>query len=349
MTSPKKLYASIDVGTNSALLLIAKFGYYEGADGETRSRLEPTLEKLESVRMGEDLRADSEQITVSETVAGRLETAMLKFRQVIHNLGANLLSVTFTEALRKADNQTEVLEKAQHIFRLQGIKPMILSGAEEAYGSWLGISHYYDRQDFASLDIGAGSTEISTHQDRISIPVGALRISKEYGPIPNDSIRDWLLGQTEELEWRRYQDRPLYLCGGTATALAALNLKLTHWDGSAVESYPVDSPLLQRTVSRLSNLSKDVRDRLPGLDKGRGDLIVPGLKILEIYLEKVHPEVCRVTNLGLRYGMLVHKLSEQGLIQLAEPPAQVDWDEIPIVEETKKKSRKKRTKKNPEE
>lgn len=346
MTNPKKLYASIDVGTNSALLLIAKFGYYKDADGETQSRLEPTLEKLESLRMGEDLGGESGQITLGQSTLSRLETALLKFRQVIHNLGAQLLSVTFTEALRKADNQLEVLEKVQHIFRLQGIKPLILSGAEEAYGSWLGISHYYDRQDFASLDIGAGSTEISTHQDRISLSIGAMRISKEYGPIPNDSIRDWLLGQTEEIEWRRYKDRPLYLCGGTATALAALNLKLTHWDGSAVESYPVDSPLLQRSISRLSDLSKDVRDGLPGLDKGRGDLIVPGLKILEIYLEKIHPEVCRVTNLGLRYGMLVHKLCEQGLIQLPEPPERIDWDEVPWIEETTKKSRKKRTKKS---
>lgn len=315
MQSPNKLYASIDVGTNSALLLIAKVGHETLADEGTRARLEPCLEKLYSVRLGEDLKADSEEISVGADAKRRLLDAMYSFRQVIHNLGAEVLAITFTEALRKAVNQAEILEEVNQVFELHQVQAKLLTGPEEAFGSWLGIAHYYNRLEFVSLDIGAGSTELSTREDRISIPVGALRIFKESGPIPGDSIRDWLLGQTEEVPWDTYKGLPIYLCGGTATALAALNLKLDTWDGQAVESYPVDFHLVQRTTMRLADLSSDVRNGLPGLDKGRGDLIIPGLRILEVYIEKINPEVCRVTNLGLRYGIMVQALSERGILE----------------------------------
>lgn len=309
------LYASIDVGTNSALLLIAQVQSETLADESTRPRLEPKLEKLYSVRLGEDLKADTQEIEVSESTYQRLKEAMVSFRQVIHNLGAELLAVTFTEALRKAGNRSEILDRVNQIFELHQVEAKLLSGPEEAFGSWLGIAHYYNRLEFVSLDIGAGSTELSTREDRISIPVGALRISQEFGPIPSDQIRDWILGQTEEVPWDTYKQLPVYLCGGTATALAALNLKLETWDGTAVEAYPVDHSLLQRTTMRLSDLSADVRNALPGLDKGRGELIIPGLRILEVYLEKITPEVCRVTNLGLRYGILVQILSQREILE----------------------------------
>lgn len=77
----------------------------------------------------------------------------------------------------------------------------------------------------------------------------------------------------------------------------------------------MDHSLLQRTTMRLSDLSADVRNALPGLDKGRGELIIPGLRILEVYLEKITPEVCRVTNLGLRYGILVQILSQREILE----------------------------------
>ncbi len=326
-----EIYASIDVGTNSALLLIAKIekhivspemqsepdisGKTKTLPAVTRQRLEPCLEKLASVRLGEDLKAESEEITVGPQAQSRLIKAMLEFRQVIHNTGAKLMALTLTEAMRQATNQEDILHEFETIFELHNIAPTILTGPEEALGSWVGVAHYYDKKEFVSLDIGAGSTELSTKEHRVSMPLGALRINKAYGAVPGDSIRDWLIGQTEEVEWENYKGLPIYLCGGTATALAAVSLKLDYFDGKAVESYPVDYGLVKRTFMRLGDLSAEVRNKIPGLDKGRGDLIIPGLRILENYIEKLNPDVCRVTNLGLRYGILVQLLSQQNLLE----------------------------------
>ena len=94
-----KLYASIDIGTNSALLLIASF-----EDG----KLIPRLEKIAEPRTGRGLRSTGKINLDSVDI---LSKCLIDFRQTICRVGARLAVVAGTQILREARNGEEVLKK----------------------------------------------------------------------------------------------------------------------------------------------------------------------------------------------------------------------------------------------
>jgi exopolyphosphatase/guanosine-5'-triphosphate,3'-diphosphate pyrophosphatase len=95
---------------------------------------------------------------------------------------------------------------------------------------------------------------------------------------------------------------------GTATALAALELRLDPYAPEAVEGLPLRRETLSRWIADLSQLSVAERRRLPGLEPGRADVIVAGLVILDGVLERLGAERFRVSGRGVRYGVALRLL-----------------------------------------
>jgi exopolyphosphatase/guanosine-5'-triphosphate,3'-diphosphate pyrophosphatase len=54
----------------------------------------------------------------------------------------------------------------------------------------------------------------------------------------------------------------------------------------------------------LSNLSGELRNAMPGLEQGRGDVIICGLYWLRSLCEKLKIDSLKISTLGLRYGLL---------------------------------------------
>jgi exopolyphosphatase/guanosine-5'-triphosphate,3'-diphosphate pyrophosphatase len=67
---------------------------------------------------------------------------------------------------------------------------------------------------------------------------------------------------------------------GTVTTLAALHLGMTDYDWRRVNNLSLDHPTLESLLFHLAALSPIEREVLPGMEEGRGDLIVPGLHIV---------------------------------------------------------------------
>jgi exopolyphosphatase/guanosine-5'-triphosphate,3'-diphosphate pyrophosphatase len=304
----KRLHASIDIGSNSALLLIA--AVEEG-------RVVPVIQRMGVIRLAEALKSGSGSI--GPAALTRLRPVLDRFRQAISNSGALLERVVLTEAVRRADDAETVLALVEKTLRHPG---EVIAGEEEARLSWLSVAHWYGINDFASLDVGAGSSEISDAHASLSLPLGALRLAQEIGSAPQPSeARGEVRGRLTGLDLRPWRKRPLFLVGGTASALAQTTLRLDEFRFEEIEGFTVEEGLLERSITRLTDVSDDLRQNLPGLGEGRSTIIVPGLHIIEALVQGLAPTAVRVSTLGLRHGVLVEALASRNIgVALPELP-----------------------------
>ena len=299
------LPASIDIGSHSTLLLIADWETVEG-----RTRLVPKVQKIEVVKLGDDLHAHGK---IGEERLAELTQALVRFRQTVHALGAKIESVVMTEAVRKSAHP-EIVSAA--VGKALWVAPRILDGLEEARFSWAAVAHWHGT-DQVTIDVGGGSTELSQGRDFLSIPVGALRLKNELGVIPGPEYKKWSKETFAELELKPYAKKPVTLVGGTAVALGMLHLGLNKYEWQALEGVDISMDDLGKVIQRVCDLSKELRTQLPGLENGRSEVIICGMFWIRSLLEKMKVEHFRISTLGLRFGVL---LSEPIMAELFPAP-----------------------------
>jgi exopolyphosphatase/guanosine-5'-triphosphate,3'-diphosphate pyrophosphatase len=289
--SGKKLYASVDIGSNSSILLIAAMG----DDGKLQSK----LQKNEVCRLG-----DLQNGQISTARLEQLKVILRRFRQSIHNTGAKLEAVVMTEAVRRAENQDHILNIVKDSLWQDA---QILSEEQEALLGWQAIAGSYGNECI-TLDVGGGSSEISNGDDFLSLPQGALNLTKRFGSLPSPELEAFFQEEWANIDWKAFQQKKLFLIGGTATALAMLIHNLQHFEEETLENSSFNLEQMDQAISRLSNLSDEIRSQLPGLEQGRGEIIICGLRLLRWLCQQLNPTEIHYSTQGLRFGVLYNAL-----------------------------------------
>ena len=298
-----KLQATVDIGSHSCILLIAAFedapASANPAEAEVKPRqiLVPKLQKVEVCRLGEDI---YEHGAISQARIDELSAILTKFRMDLHALGADLKAAVMTEAMRKASNPDEVLDAAE---KALWMRPRIISGEEEGKLTFRSVRDWHG-SDIVTIDIGGGSTELSNGETTFSIPVGALKMFKAMGPIPGPEYKKFVKETFKEVSFKGMTKKPVYLIGGTGTALAMVYLNKPQFDYKAIEGLELSISDLDAVTTKISNLSKELRAMLPGLENGRHEVIICGLFWLKSLLEKLRVETFKISTAGLRFGLL---------------------------------------------
>lgn len=326
-----KLIATVDIGSHSCIMLIAAFedapeapkaqiALETNTDNSTeeaaesieeqssqnieetqpstpRKILVPKLQKVEVCRLGEDI---YETGSISEKRMEELVRIMTKFRMDLHALGANLQAVAATEAMRKAENADAVLDAVE---KALWVRPRIISGEEEGKLTFRSVKEWHGK-DIVTLDIGGGSTELSNGETTFSIPVGALKMFKAMGPIPGPEYKKFVKEAFKDVSFKGMTKKQVYLIGGTGTALAMVYLNKQVFDYKAIEGLELSIRDLDAVTTRITNLSKELRAMLPGLENGRHEVIICGLFWLKSLLEKLRVETFKISTAGLRFGLL---------------------------------------------
>lgn len=283
-----ELYASVDIGTNSALLLIG-----ERRDGI----LQPVYQQAETPRVGRNLAATG---SISDESFLALTDALQAFTAVIRDRGARLVGAVATEAFRIAANGPALLAKVSETL---GCEARIIAGPEESRLGYLAVANRHPSPNLAVLDIGGGSTEATRKGRGASIPIGAVNTLEACGQ-DAAACRTRAAAAFKGFEdWRGNTD--LVVVGGTATALAMLELKLAAFDSAAIEGLKIERSRVTAAIDLLAGLSDDRRKALPGMDKGRSDILMPGLCILEAFLDGVSATEFLVSDRGIRYGIII--------------------------------------------
>ncbi|WP_306296662.1 Ppx/GppA phosphatase family protein, partial [Candidatus Entotheonella palauensis] len=247
-----------------------------------------------------------------------------QFATLARTSGAEEIIAVATAATREAKNQRAFLDRLRQEAKLD---VRVVSGLEEARLIYLGVAsgvHLGDKQGLF-VDIGGGSTEIiigTQHHHRYlnSLKLGAIRLTTEQlpagdGPVATkhyERLRRYVHHNMVHLvrELRDYHIDLAIGSSGTIENLADVAARM-YLERERQPDDVLSRAHLQQLIPVLCSLSLEERRKVPGLNSARADIIIGGAVILQTLMEALGVRSIRVTDRGLRDGLLVDYLVRQ--------------------------------------
>jgi len=297
-TVPITPLAAIDIGSHSALLLIAQYrqGY-----------LEPLVDLARTTHLGEGVARSG---YLAEAAMARTLMVLWDYGHILQRYGIHQPVCYGTAALRQAKNSALL---QQRVLQELGWPIRILSGAEEAHYTFRGATAQIPEAGAVVVDIGGGSTEVVMGQrDHIeaswSLPVGAVSLRERFEicdriPGPIAQAMDAYLEQL--FQPLPATTLPLLVTGGTPTTLAALMLDLNSYDSRRIDGHCFELEDFEMLYDELNHLSLQQRADLPAMERGRAMVILPALRLLITLMKQLRSLQLIVTVRGPRYGILL--------------------------------------------
>lgn len=311
--------ATIDIGTNTAQLLVADVtdGAVERVDAAERF-----------VRLGEGVDASGR---VGDAARARLFDTLRTYDQRLRDHGAERVAVAGTSALRDATNRTAVLEAIRSEF---GWTVDVLAGDEEAAWSFAAACSAFGDLSGPCLvvDIGGGSTELiagtnpAAHHPhypdaitgRASLDIGCVRLTERcFDAQPPSAAAVARAEQVidDALAGTSFAVGPaptLIGTAGTATALALVHAG----PGSTADALRGEGVVLSRANVRhwrdalLDRTVDEIRALHPEAMDGRADVFAVGVILLDRVLRHFDRDTVRVSPYELRHGLALRALAQ---------------------------------------
>jgi len=293
--------AAIDLGTNTARLLIAEQAPYR-----------QLLLKRTITRLGGGF---TRERGLSEEAQQRSLAALAAFAGEMERFQVTRVRAVATSAVRDAANGQEFCRRVQEE---TGISLEVIDGTEEAVLTLRGVASILDDKsgDLAVFDVGGGSTEYTLacgveHVFSRSLPIGVVRLTEGKSGVAEmeDKIRRELSGYRQELESAGLGDRfakaTLIGTAGTATTLAAIQLGMTDYDYRKVNNHTLPLSEVERIFELLKPLTPQERLAVPGLEPGREDLIIAGTLVVLCTMRVFGFSTFKVSDSGLLEGLIL--------------------------------------------
>ena len=303
-TMTKERIGIIDLGSNSSRLIIYDI-LHNGA-------YQPIFEMKQNVRLAEHL---NEEKQISDTGIARAVACIRLFRRAGELHGVDHWIPVTTAAIRQAKNRIEVLSAIE---QSTGIHFRVLDGKEEGRYGYLGVINTLCVDNAVLCDIGGASTELVLVRDRqlvdvVSLPYGALNLTERFRNVPEtevgDRVKAFFEGQLGELPLLQgVRELPLIGLGGTARALAKLDVSSQRQELEHVHGYPVTTESVRNAFAKVSQLEVDKRRKIKGLSKSRADIFVAGLGIITALVDYTAATELIVSRNGLRQGVFYEYL-----------------------------------------
>jgi exopolyphosphatase/guanosine-5'-triphosphate,3'-diphosphate pyrophosphatase len=312
--------STIDIGTNTILLLIAE---YENGSIKT------ILDIQRVPRLGKGVDANRNILPASVDKAVEI---LSEYRKLSEEHGSTGITATATSFIRDSANKQEFIDTIES---KTGIKIEILSGGDEAKNTFIGgvydkLSHAHGR--ITTIDIGGGSTEITSANRSAekmaelfdldltgkSMNIGSVRINEKYlnqHPASPEKIKQAEDFVNEHLKQIDFDIAGTKLIGvaGTVTTLAAVKLGLKKYDAAKVDNVVITIKEISAILSGLIPLSISELQNIGEYMEGRADIIIPGILILKCFMEKFGFEDITISTKGLRYGIFLRDIMKQTL------------------------------------
>lgn len=295
--------ATIDIGTNTTLLLVAE----RRADGS----LVAVEEHATITRLGQGV--DKTRTLAPEAIA-RTNTCLDAYAEIVQRTKAERVAVVGTSAMRDAGGGDEV---RRHVKARFGVEARTISGDEEARLTFGGALSGLPETEgpVVVFDIGGGSTEVVRGKRATgaidyahSFDVGSVRLTERH--VRNDPP------SAEELETLRRAARDVFAAvptletssppvgiAGTVTTLAAVSLAMDTYDGGRVHGLRLERAVIERVIMELASVSLEERKKRKGLEPKRADVIIAGAIVALAFLERVEADAMIVSDRGVRWGL----------------------------------------------
>ena len=316
-------YAALDLGTNNCRLLVAR------PSGEG-FRVVDAFSRI--VRLGEGVSLSGR---LSETAIGRAMAALAICRGKMKNKGVTRAHLIATEACRAAENGTEFLRRVADEL---GLELELIDRETEARLAATGCTPLLDPQAEGAVlfDIGGGSSELvrlaRSQRSRggpplpqirgwTSIPHGVVTLAERYGGVTvTREIYAAMVAEVAALIAPFVRDHGaeaiagIHMLGtsGTVTTIAGVHLNLKRYDRNRVDGCWMSASEITTVVERLLAMSYEERVASPCIGAERADLVLAGCAILEAIRRAFPCPRLRVADRGLREGMLVQMMRDDG-------------------------------------
>jgi exopolyphosphatase/guanosine-5'-triphosphate,3'-diphosphate pyrophosphatase len=320
---PGPTYAALDLGTNNCRLLVARAtpGGFRVIDAFSRI-----------IRLGEGVSTSGR---LSESAIARALEALRICRMKMENRGVTRARLVATEACRAAENCDQFLRRVREEV---GLDLEVVDRETEALLAATGCTPLIDPDASGVIlfDIGGGSSEL-VRLDRpaparfgpphpairawVSLPVGVVTLAERHGGIDvsraqfetmtaevASHLKDFVAAHGNGIEG-------LHLLGtsGTVTTIAGVHLKLQRYERRQVDGCWMGQAEVTCVIERLLAMSYEERVANACIGSERADLVLAGCAILEAIRRAFPCARLRVADRGLREGMLVQMMREDGV------------------------------------
>ena len=303
--------AAIDIGTNSIHMVIAEARGSSAFDVVDRER-EVTQIGRGSFAAGR-LRRDAIQRTIE---------ALTRFARLARRHQVDRILCTATAAVREARNGGEFLKAAR---AASGVSPRVIPTDEEGRLIYLAVKSALQlgTEPCLILDIGGGSIQLVVGtRDRLlrafSAPLGALRLTEQLIRSDPPSRRD--LTRLRRRVRQRLEDvlpairalHPVQVYGSSGSIHAVAQIahafdtggSLQHLNGHVLAADSID-----RLAARIVRMSQEERERLPGIDAARAEILIPGAVVLDELLSVLPAPQITLSDFGVREGLVTDYLT----------------------------------------
>jgi exopolyphosphatase/guanosine-5'-triphosphate,3'-diphosphate pyrophosphatase len=315
------VYAALDLGTNNCRLLIA-------CPVGDSFRVIDSFSRI--IRLGEGISATGR---ISDAAIGRAIAALSICRDKMRTKNATRLRLIATEACRAADNADDFRDQ---VAAETGIRLEVIDRETEATLAVIGCSPLLDPLGRGAIlfDIGGGSTElVRIERDPeqqaaprikawMSIPLGVVTLAEHFGG-KNVTPESYALMVQKVAKYiapfaaeHGGDLKGMHLLGtsGTVTTLAGVHLNLIRYDRRRIDGVWLNDADVTATIARLLGMSYQERADNHCIGFERADLVLAGCAILDAIRDAFPLPRLRVADRGLREGMLVEMMREDGAL-----------------------------------
>jgi exopolyphosphatase/guanosine-5'-triphosphate,3'-diphosphate pyrophosphatase len=326
---PASFYGALDLGTNNCRLLVA-------VPRDHGFRVVDAFSRI--VRLGEGIGQTGRigQLAMDRAIeALKVCGAKLAYREVTR---ARLIA---TEACRTAGNGAEFVDRVREE---TGLALEIVSRQTEARLAVAGCASLVDPNASGVIlfDIGGGSSELvwidlAASGDRrrrrmserirnwMSLPVGVVNLSERHGGRDVTAVQFEAMVVEVAAMLDGFPDVELldaavaagsvHMLGtsGTVTTLAGVHLNLPRYDRRRVDGTWLTGAEVAELVGVFIAMDYDARCANPCIGRERADLVLAGCAILEAFRRRWPCDRLRVADRGLREGVLVEMMAEDGV------------------------------------
>jgi exopolyphosphatase/guanosine-5'-triphosphate,3'-diphosphate pyrophosphatase len=337
-----RLYAAVDLGTNSCRMLIA----------EPRGSQFYVVDSFsKTVQLGAGLEASGR---LSRASMGRTMQALRICQKKIESHGVGRMRLVATEACRRARNGKDFMRQ---IRRETGLAVEIIPAEEEARLAVISCAPLVTArtEQLLVVDIGGGSTELvwidlsgvdpagraraimGLHRgfqgqpqdgarvvDWISVPLGVATLKDQFQDVEDDGARFALMSWFFEENLSSFspynaaQPREGFQIigtSGTVTTVAASHLGLRRYDRTKVDGLEMTSDQIDSVIRDYLSLGPEGRRTDPRIGRDRHTLIMSGAAILQALMRIWPTDRLSVADRGLREGLLYAQMSADGILE----------------------------------
>ncbi|WP_057743467.1 Ppx/GppA family phosphatase [Liquorilactobacillus capillatus] len=297
----------LDFGSNSARLAINRIS--------AKGKFKEIKRIKETTRLAEGMgRENGGKKMLDPQAVERTLKAVKYFTKVYQNYPHSQVCAIATAAVREAENSASFL---QAVKQMTGADVQVLSGQDEAYYDYLGVTNSLPLNDCLIVDMGGGSCELilvknKKAQHLTCIPYGAISLTERFGA---DKVmtaqqlfkfQSFIQKKYQQLGWlEQAREVPIVLLGGCNRTIARVQKERLHQKNlEQIHGFKIPAQDFAAIYTALLGKNSQERKQVAGMEQNRADIILGGMTPVIMLVQQMNSSHVIFSESGAREGFM---------------------------------------------